>query len=433
LEQFIRYLYEYQQGQPSRNVGFVKVERSEEQTTVHIHGKGLQLGRETELKLYIFFEERKNLTGIFQGMITNINPAVNYRLTFGGEDTGKPENYPKIQGIIMRAESGRHFAAVWSDHPVHVEEMSEWEEPERIPLTMTEAVRQRVAEDISEQKHYAERQNAAGQEKHAGRERTPEQVTHAGREGAAERANPARQEDIPEQANSAEREDIPEKAKRAGWEGAAERANPAEREDIPEQANPAGWEDAAAWENRPGRKDAAEQVTHACGEDAAARENRPERKDAAEQVTHACGEDAAERKNQMKRKDAAEQKYRTEQEFTEEVDVYITPRKRQCKKISRQDIAMLPRCEWRLANNSFLLHGCYNYHYLMLIEEGDELWLGVPGLYHSREARAADAFGFPRFVPLGEIDMEPGEEDGDSGEKFGYWCRKVRKMNQFSL
>lgn len=415
MEQFIRYLYEYQQGQPSRNVGFVKVERSEEQTTVHIHGKGLQLGRETELKLYIFFEERKNLTGIFQGMITNINPAVNYRLTFGGEDTGKPENYPKIQGIIMRAESGRHFAAVWSDHPVHVEEMSEWEEPERIPLTMTEAVRQRVAEDISEQKHYAERQNAAGQEKHAGRGGIPEQVTHAGRRGAAERANPARQEDIPEQANPTGREDIPEQAKRAGWEDAAEQANPAEREDIPEQVNPAGREDAAAQENRPGRKDAAEQVTHAGGENTAVRE------------------DAAERKNRKKREDTAEQKYRTEQEFTEEVDVYITPRKRQCKKISRQDIAMLPRCEWRLANNSFLLHGCYNYHYLMLIEEGDELWLGVPGLYHSREARAADAFGFPRFVPLGEIDMEPGEEDGDSGEKFGYWCRKVRKMNQFSL
>ncbi|MCI8938697.1 MAG: hypothetical protein HFH12_01685 [Dorea sp.] len=415
MEQFIRYLYEYQQGQPSRNVGFVKVERSEEQTTVHIHGKGLQLGRETELKLYIFFEERKNLTGIFQGMITNINPAVNYRLTFGGEDTGKPENYPKIQGIIMRAESGRHFAAVWSDHPVHVEEMSEWEEPERIPLTMTEAVRQRVAEDISEQKHYAERQNAAGQEKHAGRGGIPEQMTHAGRRGAAERANPARQEDIPEQANPTGREDIPEQAKRAGWEDAAEQANPAEREDIPEQVNPAGREDAAAQENRPGRKDAAEQVTHAGGENTAVRE------------------DAAERKNRKKREDTAEQKYRTEQEFTEEVDVYITPRKRQCKKISRQDIAMLPRCEWRLANNSFLLHGCYNYHYLMLIEEGDELWLGVPGLYHSREARAADAFGFPRFVPLGEIDMEPGEEDGDSGEKFGYWCRKVRKMNQFSL
>ena len=348
-------------------------------------------------------------------MITNINPAVNYRLTFGGEDTGKPENYPKIQGIIMRAESGRHFAAVWSDHPVHVEEMSEWEEPERIPLTMTEAVRQRVAEDISEQKHYAERQNAAGQEKHAGRGGIPEQMTHAGRRGAAERANPARQEDIPEQANPTGREDIPEQAKRAGWEDAAEQANPAEREDIPEQVNPAGREDAAAQENRPGRKDAAEQVTHAGGENTAVRE------------------DAAERKNRKKREDTAEQKYRTEQEFTEEVDVYITPRKRQCKKISRQDIAMLPRCEWRLANNSFLLHGCYNYHYLMLIEEGDELWLGVPGLYHSREARAADAFGFPLFVPLGEIDMEPGEEDGDSGEKFGYWCRKVRKRNQFSL
>ena len=33
----------------------------------------------------------------------------------------------------------------------------------------------------------------------------------------------------------------------------------------------------------------------------------------------------------------------------------------QCKKIQRNELAGLPRCEWRLSNNNFLLHGYYNY------------------------------------------------------------------------
>ena len=43
LKRFIRYLYEYEQGKRTRNVGFVKVEQEERESTVHIHGKGLRL------------------------------------------------------------------------------------------------------------------------------------------------------------------------------------------------------------------------------------------------------------------------------------------------------------------------------------------------------------------------------------------------------
>lgn len=35
-----------------------------------------------------------------------------------------------------------------------------------------------------------------------------------------------------------------------------------------------------------------------------------------------------------------------------------------CTKIQRQDLSRLIRREWQLANNSFLLHGYYNYHHL---------------------------------------------------------------------
>ena len=45
VEQFIRYLYEYESDRPIRNVGFVKVETADDCTTIHIHGKGLQVGR----------------------------------------------------------------------------------------------------------------------------------------------------------------------------------------------------------------------------------------------------------------------------------------------------------------------------------------------------------------------------------------------------
>lgn len=91
------------------------------------------------------------------------------------------------------------------------------------------------------------------------------------------------------------------------------------------------------------------------------------------------------------------------------------PAKRQQKitKIQRQDISKLPRCEWKLANNQFLIHGYNNYHYLVLIEDENVLKLGVPGIYHIKEEKYAEMFGFGEFL----------EEE----ETFGYWCRPVKQ------
>ena len=45
------------------------------------------------------------------------------------------------------------------------------------------------------------------------------------------------------------------------------------------------------------------------------------------------------------------------------------------RKIQRKDMVCLPRCEWRHANNSFLIHGYYNYHHLILTVRDDRLKL----------------------------------------------------------
>lgn len=99
--------------------------------------------------------------------------------------------------------------------------------------------------------------------------------------------------------------------------------------------------------------------------------------------------------------------------------------KKKARKIQRSDLAVLPRRFWFLANNSFLLHGYHNYNHLLLAEESGRLWLGVPGIYDPREARAADLFGFPQFTReyAAHLDLK-SEECSDSAD-FGYWCRCV--------
>ena len=94
-------------------------------------------------------------------------------------------------------------------------------------------------------------------------------------------------------------------------------------------------------------------------------------------------------------------------------------------KITRQELAGLPRKEWKLANNHFLLHGYYNYHHLVSFEKEGKCWIGVPGLYFPGEQRAAGAFGFNQFMKPsdGELDLEEYEIEDE--EHFGYWCRPV--------
>lgn len=96
------------------------------------------------------------------------------------------------------------------------------------------------------------------------------------------------------------------------------------------------------------------------------------------------------------------------------------------RKIQRKDMVCLPRCEWRHANNSFLIHGYYNYHHLILTVRDDRLKLGVPGVYHPQEEKAAESFGFPEFIPAEELELKLTDEEKNDREKFGYWCRDIR-------
>ena len=108
-----------------------------------------------------------------------------------------------------------------------------------------------------------------------------------------------------------------------------------------------------------------------------------------------------------------------------EIEEYLEPSTTYFEKIQRKDLSRLPRKEWRLANNSFLLHGFYNYHHLIYIEDGDEVWIGVPGIYHEKEKLAANTFGFTHFRRQVDVPVELAENEQNTYEDFGYWCRQI--------
>ena len=94
-------------------------------------------------------------------------------------------------------------------------------------------------------------------------------------------------------------------------------------------------------------------------------------------------------------------------------------------KLDLSDLTFFQDKEQKLAQNSFLLHGYYNYKHLILgkqEKEGNTLYyLGVPGIFHEREKAVAIMFGFEAF----EGNREPIQK-GD----FGYYFKKVSLQNQ---
>ena len=92
------------------------------------------------------------------------------------------------------------------------------------------------------------------------------------------------------------------------------------------------------------------------------------------------------------------------------------------EKIDLSQIRELPSPNWHLAQNSFLVHGFWNYGYLVLKKEvetdKEKLSLGVPGIFEKPEAVMALLFGFPTFEAVSQ-EMTILEKEKNQESKVG--------------
>lgn len=109
-----------------------------------------------------------------------------------------------------------------------------------------------------------------------------------------------------------------------------------------------------------------------------------------------------------------------------------------CVCIELKDLRELPQKYWYFGNNSFLLHGFFNYRYLIIGRlEADRWFLGVPGVYQPQERVMAAIFGFTEFLlqdkpvekkeahrktPEGNLHDSASDKQIKEGiNQFGYW------------
>lgn len=97
-----------------------------------------------------------------------------------------------------------------------------------------------------------------------------------------------------------------------------------------------------------------------------------------------------------------------------------------CVRMELKDLRQLPKQFWYLGNNSFLLHGFFNYRYFILgmtEEFGVKKWfIGVPGVFQNPERVMAALFGFPEFRSEKPSPINTGE--------FGYWYRYLNELSE---
>ena len=243
MKRFTKYLYECQDGQRVRNIGFVKAELETKSGKILVQARGMDQREEKEMKIFLFYPKDGEYESVLQGSITSKSPILQYTFCFGEEDIGEVKETEKLTGLLLESEKGIRYVSIWNEEDVNVEWIRE---------------RQSVMEELS-----------------------------------------------------------------------------------------------------------------------------------------------------------------VEEEKEEAVEELI------CEKIERKDLVRLPRKDWYLANNNFLLHGFYNYHHLLWLEEGETIYVGVPGVYHPREMQVANAFGFPEFRTAVEVGAGIGRGETGKQEDFGYYCRRI--------
>lgn len=90
----------------------------------------------------------------------------------------------------------------------------------------------------------------------------------------------------------------------------------------------------------------------------------------------------------------------------------------QLVRIQPQDIGTLPINYWHFGSNSFLIHGFYQFQYLVFGKKlhptkKEQYLIGIPSLYTEQESEMASQFGFKHFIPMKPTHIQNGT--------FGYW------------
>ena len=358
---FVTYLFQYEENQKKGNCGFAKVEVRQDKCRIELQVKGVA---EKRLSVYLFARDKNIPVGVYLGDLLAVSGGGVFLLP--ADQIGEtPYSIDDMCGLYITDTGETFMASQWDD------EETEWS-----------AFR---AYKPDEQKEAAEASGNGPSDVPGGN----------GQESAVEvpLAEPGRDGDADEAevyVKAAEDEITEEKASEDG--GIGDKMN-GERT----------AEDRTAADKMTGNETTGEQVSEASGR------TELHTTQVAQAVRAGSSYPFAKTWGQQwQRFTAAHPVFHP---FDADMEAWAV-------KMDLRDFKMMPKKFWCLANNSFLLHGYFNYRYVLfgyMGEENKKWFVGVPGFFQNQEQLLAGIFGFPEFRTKQECLQKTGE--------FGYWYR----------
>ncbi len=376
MKRFVSYLYSTYNNQKIHNAGFARVELRSGRNRIDIHLK--ENGYSGKVgTVYLFVRNQKNIHGIPIGKITFHGSQADFRYEQPEENVGQtPFHITQMNGILIMMDEQAAFLSQWDEEPVDTASFTVWN---------GEQDQQQSPDTGLEHGNQAETLHAGREHGNSAEKETADQKNEIRTENASDpvNANPNQQT-----ASCTESADL------ANSSHTETPDDPAQTESLESQQ-----QDAAGREYQ--MSDAIDTLQQPCEQehvnsDIQTAELQPQRQP-----------------GEMKWEQTWRYMLRTYpviHEFEDNNHVL-------CVRIEIKDVRLLPEKYWSMVNNSFLLHGFFNYRYIVFGRIEQSWFVGIPGIYQNQEHVMASIFGFPDFLPK--------KQKNERGEQPGYWYRML--------
>ena len=418
MKRFVTYLYEYDRTIRGRNVGFIRNDIRNDCCRMEIHIRGLERIKE-KAPIFIIVRDSECI-GIPAGEVVISQGVGNACLELRGNRIGKTDySVNNIQAVIVRYNGGKILMGCYVQHPAGdllSGTFTKWE-AQATPASPTPDPDAARGVDINSCDLYPNSQSDLGIESNSS-DLYPKQSNNLGTENNFGDLYPNSRSDLGIESNSGDL--YPNSQNDLGIESNSGDLYPNSRSDLgtendsgdlyPKNPNNLGMENDSS--------DLYPNSQNDLG-------------------TESNSGDLCPHDNNLQGTEAKAEEICPTSEEAAQSPIY--------KRIAITDIRSLPSRNWHLCNNSFLVHGFFCYHYLILktinAPDGAKMYLGVPGIYASQERMMALLFGFNDFEiatdnMMGKSDTSDikysSAAQNDSGDKtnsdsqpsagdFGYW------------
>lgn len=452
MKRFVSYLYSIYNNQKIHNAGFARIELRTGRNRVDIHLKENGYAGKTGT-VYLFVRKQENIQGISIGNITFRNNQADFRYEQAEENIGQtPWQIMQMGGILIVVDDRAAFLSQWDEQPVDTARFEVWDgaEAERVYASTDQSGNGNVGASADKSgagytDASAGKAEAGDVGAFAGKAETGDVGVSVGKAetgnigvsvGKAETMFAGKQEIGGTDAFAGKPEDGDVDASlgkqgigntgtavgEPGTEGIGTAVGEPGTEGIGVSVgkSEAGRDGASVDPSGAGNVDAFAGVGVG-GNGVSADRPKAENIDAsirtgAESIS-ASGRLSDIRTAELQPQPKAQwnQTWRHMLRMYPVLDQFTDKNNVLCIRIEIKDVRLLPEKYWSMVNNSFLLHGFFNYRHLAFGRVDQNWFIGVPGIYQHQEHVMASIFGFPDFLPQ--------KQKNERGGQPGYWYR----------